>query len=81
MAEQSGLRKRHWFQLALLIFLVTLTAWKAIADGDKMALVVLVILLVFGAYALGYVIGFRSAKRPQSEPSEDPRSETEDPVS
>ncbi|MEV8560894.1 hypothetical protein ACWET9_48120 [Streptomyces sp. NPDC004059] len=80
MAEQRGLRKRQWFQLALLTILLALAAWKAI-DGDKGALVTLVALLVFGAYALGYVIGFRSAKRPQSEPSEDPRSDTEDPVS
>ncbi|WP_406437693.1 hypothetical protein OHB00_24805 [Streptomyces sp. NBC_00631] len=64
-----------------MTILLALTAWKAIADGDKGALVTLVALLAFGAYALGYVIGFRSAKRPQSEPSEDPRSDTEDPVS
>ncbi|MEW1775662.1 hypothetical protein [Streptomyces sp. NPDC086777] len=80
MAEQRGLRKRHWFQLALLTILLALMAWKAI-HGGKGALVTLVALLVFGAYVLGYVIGFRSAKRPQSEPSEDPRSDTEDPVS
>ncbi|MFF4118851.1 hypothetical protein [Streptomyces sp. NPDC001714] len=81
MVEQRGLRKRHWFQLALTILFVAMMAWKAIADGDKVGLVAVVIVLLFGAYAFGYVTGFRYAKRPQSEPSEGPHSDTEDPVS
>ncbi|MFF7986743.1 hypothetical protein ACFZDK_48015 [Streptomyces sp. NPDC007901] len=62
-----------------MILLVAMMARTA-AEGDRMARVALVIVLVFSAYALGHVIGLRSAKRSQSEPSKDPRSDAEDPV-
>ncbi len=81
MTERRGLRKRHWFQVALLIFLMAMMVRAAITSGDKIALAVLVVLLMFCTYALGYVIGFRSAKRPQPQPGEDPRSDAERPTS
>ncbi|MEU9383359.1 hypothetical protein AB0D38_21260 [Streptomyces sp. NPDC048279] len=80
MTERRGLSKWQWFQVALSVFLMPLMVRAAIT-GDKIALVVLVVVLMFCTYVLGYVIGFRSAKRSQSNTGRDPRIDAEGPVS
>jgi hypothetical protein len=58
-----------------------LTAWKAIAEGDKGALVALALMLIGSAYVLGYTTGFRSAKRSHPESADESTSNAGDPAS
>ncbi|WP_329190542.1 hypothetical protein [Streptomyces sp. NBC_01428] len=71
MTERGRQGIVRWFQVALGGLLLIMLAWKAI-DDDPWARLALAGALIFLAYVVGHVVGFRSARQRQRRPDDQP---------
>lgn len=65
MTDDARGKRRPWPRIALTmgVFLVVMLARAAIIEGDRSAQVAGVVLLIWGAYFTGHVVGARSVRR------------------